>query len=147
MKTPSGHHSVRHLVESLSPGTRVVWIANSTGGTVQPDKTILWDDGSHMTHQQMRSSHALLIHSEAEVPAMRLHPATLGQQQLQGRPPGKTLPARRPRGSGAVAAAYASPLDAFGPRRYLHSAATNRAWLNAGYVPMQAGYLPMQKVS
>jgi hypothetical protein len=54
------------LVESLSPGTRVVWIANSTGGTVQPDKTILWDDGSHMTHQQMRSSHALLIHSEAE---------------------------------------------------------------------------------
>ncbi len=66
MKTPSGHHNVRHFVESLLPGTRVVWIANATRGTVQPDKTILWDDGSHMTHQQMRSSHALLIHSEAE---------------------------------------------------------------------------------
>jgi hypothetical protein len=35
-------------------------------GTIQPDKTILWDDGHHMTHKQMNNTHALLIHSEAE---------------------------------------------------------------------------------
>ena len=58
--------SIRRLVDSLAPGTRVVWIANGTLGTVQPDKTILWDDGHHMTHKQMNDSHALLIYSEAE---------------------------------------------------------------------------------
>ena len=58
--------SIRQLVDSLGSGTRVVWIANGTLGTVQPDKTILWDDGHHMTHKQMKDSHALLIYSEAE---------------------------------------------------------------------------------
>ena len=66
MKSLPDRHNVREFVGALTAGTRVVWIANSTRGTVQPDKTILWDDGSHMTHAQMRSSHALLIHSEAE---------------------------------------------------------------------------------
>lgn len=59
-------HNVREFVKSLTPGTRVVWIANGTRGVVQPDNAILWDDGSRMDHQQMNDCHALLIHSEAE---------------------------------------------------------------------------------
>jgi hypothetical protein len=66
MESRSSRHSIREFVNSLEAGTRVIWIANGTPGTVQPDKTILWDDGHHMTHKQMRDAHALLIHSEAE---------------------------------------------------------------------------------
>jgi hypothetical protein len=66
MEARINRHSIREFVESLAPGTTVVWIANGQTGTVQPDKTILWSDGHHMTHRQMNDSHALLIHSEAE---------------------------------------------------------------------------------
>ena len=63
---PSSRHNIREFVEGLGAGTRVVWIPNGSMGTVQPDHTILWDDGHHMTRSQMSDSHALLIHSEAE---------------------------------------------------------------------------------
>jgi hypothetical protein len=66
MESLYNRRSIRRLVDSLAPGTRVVWIANGTLGTVQHDKTILWDNGHHMTHKQMNDSHALLIYSEAE---------------------------------------------------------------------------------
>ena len=66
MESLNNRRSIRGLVDSLSPGTRVVWIANGTLGTIQPDRTILWDDGHHMTQKQMNDSHALLIFSEAE---------------------------------------------------------------------------------
>lgn len=66
MQIPSDPHNVRQFVENLAAGTRVIWIANRTKGTVQADKTILWDDGSSMTPKQMNHAHALLIHSEAE---------------------------------------------------------------------------------
>jgi hypothetical protein len=66
MESLCNRRKIRKLVDSLGPGTRVVWIANGTLGTVQPDKTILWDNGHHMTHKQMNDSHALLIHSEEE---------------------------------------------------------------------------------
>jgi hypothetical protein len=66
MPTQSDPHNVRQFVENLAAGTRVIWIANGTKGTVQPDKTILWDNGSSMTSSQMSHSHALLIHSESE---------------------------------------------------------------------------------
>jgi len=59
-------HNVREFVAGLDPGTRVIWIANRARGTVQPDKGILWDDGSHMTQSQMNSTDAVLIHSEGE---------------------------------------------------------------------------------
>ena len=62
----SSHQNIRDLVVSLAPGTRVIWIANGTKGTIQPDKTILWDNGHRMGWQQMRDHHALLIHSETE---------------------------------------------------------------------------------
>jgi len=66
MSTAHDPHNVREFVKNLAAGTRVIWIANKTKGTVQPDKAILWDNGSHMTHRQMNDAHALLIHSEAE---------------------------------------------------------------------------------
>ena len=59
-------HSVQQFVDNLAPGTRVIWIANGTAGTVQPDHTIVWDNGHHMTRKEMKDHHALLIHSEAE---------------------------------------------------------------------------------
>jgi hypothetical protein len=65
MKT-SFRHSIREFVENLGAGTRVVWIPNGSMGTVQPDHTILWDDGHHMTRSQMSDTHTLLIHSETE---------------------------------------------------------------------------------
>jgi hypothetical protein len=65
METRS-RHSIREFVNSLESGTRVIWVANGTTGTVQSDKTILWDNGHHLTHKHMRDHHALLIHSEAE---------------------------------------------------------------------------------
>ena len=64
-------HDVRAFVESLAAGTRVIWIANGTRGTVQPDKSIWWDDGSHMTRRQLSDTHALLIHSEEEWQRMK----------------------------------------------------------------------------
>jgi hypothetical protein len=66
MRTRPDPHNVREFVENLAAGTRVIWIANGTKGTVQPNKAILWDDGSSMTAKQMNHAHALLIHSEAE---------------------------------------------------------------------------------
>ena len=66
MESRTSRHSIREFVDSLRPGSRVVWIANGALGTVQPDRSILWDDGHHMTHKQMNDTHALLIHSEAE---------------------------------------------------------------------------------
>src|ERR1035441_10537508 len=66
MQSRPTRHSIREFVDSLEPGNRVIWIANGTAGTVTLDKTILWDNGHHMTHKQMRDHHALLIHSEAE---------------------------------------------------------------------------------
>ncbi len=64
-------HDVRAFVESLAAGTRVIWIANGTRGTVQADKSIWWDDGSHMTRRQLSDTHALLIHSEEEWQRMK----------------------------------------------------------------------------
>ena len=66
MESRTNRHNIREFIDSLVPGSRVIWIANGALGTIQPDKTILWDDGHHMTHRQMNDSHALLIHSEAE---------------------------------------------------------------------------------
>jgi hypothetical protein len=59
-------HTIQEFVDTLDPGTRVIWVANGAAGTVQPDKTIVWDDGHHMTRKAMKDHHALLIHSEAE---------------------------------------------------------------------------------
>jgi hypothetical protein len=58
--------SVREFVENLEPRTHVIWIANGVRGTVQPDKTVRWDDGSTMNHRQMADCPAVLINSEAE---------------------------------------------------------------------------------
>lgn len=66
MESRTSRHNIREFVDSLLPGSRVIWIANRVMGTVQPDQSILWDDGHHMTRQQMNDSHTLLIHSEAE---------------------------------------------------------------------------------
>jgi hypothetical protein len=66
MQTRTDPHNVREFVENLAAGTRVIWIPNGTKGTVQPDKAILWDDGSYMTQKQLNDSHALLIQSEQE---------------------------------------------------------------------------------
>ena len=63
--------SIREFVDGLTAGTRVIWIANGTAGTVQADKTILWDNGHHMTRTEMRDHHALLIHSESELRELR----------------------------------------------------------------------------
>ena len=63
---PSSRRSIRDFVGALGVGTRVVWIPNGSMGTVQPDHTILWDDGHLMTRNQMSDIHTLLIHSEAE---------------------------------------------------------------------------------
>ena len=66
-------HTIQEFVDTLDPGTRVIWIANGSAGTVQPDKTILWDDGHKMAPREMKDHHGLLIHSEAE--RQRLHQA------------------------------------------------------------------------
>jgi hypothetical protein len=66
MESRTNRNSIRKFVDSLAPGARVIWIANGAMGTIQPDKTILWDDGHHMTHKQMNDTHALLIRSESE---------------------------------------------------------------------------------
>jgi hypothetical protein len=71
MKLKGNRHSIRAFVNSLETGTRVVWIANGATGTIQADKTILWDNGHHMTHKQMSDSHSLLIHSETERALLR----------------------------------------------------------------------------
>jgi hypothetical protein len=59
-------HTVRKFVEGLKTGTRVIWIATGEKGLVQPDKSILWDDGTRMTPKEMTDSHAVLIHDEPE---------------------------------------------------------------------------------
>jgi hypothetical protein len=64
-------HTIQEFVDALDPGTRVIWIANGVAGTVQPDRTILWDDGHHMTRREMKDHHALLIHSEDERQQLR----------------------------------------------------------------------------
>jgi hypothetical protein len=64
-------HTIQEFVDALEAGTRVIWVANGVAGAVQPDKTILWDDGHHMTRKDMRDHHALLIHSEAERKRLR----------------------------------------------------------------------------
>jgi hypothetical protein len=66
-------YAVRKFVEGLEAGARVIWIATGEKGTVQPDKSILWDDGSRMTTDQMTSSHSVLIHREPEW--LRMHDA------------------------------------------------------------------------
>lgn len=63
--------SILEFVDGLAPGTRVIWIANGTAGTVQPEKTILWDNGHRMTRKEMKEHHALLIHSESELRDLR----------------------------------------------------------------------------
>ena len=70
-------HTIQEFVETLEPGTRVIWVANGAPGTVLPDKTILWDDGHHMARKDMKDHHALLIHSEAE--RKQLHRALEGR--------------------------------------------------------------------
>lgn len=57
--------TVRDFVETLEPRTRVIWIANGARGTVQPDKTLRWDDGTVMDQRQMSNCPAVLINSEA----------------------------------------------------------------------------------
>ena len=58
--------TIQEFVDTLAPGTRVIWIADGAAGTVQPDRTIRWDNGHHMTRKEMQDHHALLIHSESE---------------------------------------------------------------------------------
>jgi hypothetical protein len=62
----SPRQTVRDFVEKLEPRTRVIWIANGARGTVQPDRTIRWDDGSRMNHRQMADCPGVLINSETE---------------------------------------------------------------------------------
>ena len=71
MPIRNSNPSIREFVDGLAPGTRVIWIANGTAGTVQPDKTILWDNGHRMTRKEMKEHHALLIHSESEFRQLR----------------------------------------------------------------------------
>ena len=66
MPIRSSKPNIQQFVDSLAPGTRVIWVANGTAGTVQSDKTILWDNGHRMTRKEMKEHHALLIHSESE---------------------------------------------------------------------------------
>jgi hypothetical protein len=70
-------HTIQEFVDTLDPGTRVIWVANGTPGTVQPDRTILWDNGLRMTRKEMKEHHGLLIHTEAE--RQRLHQALDGR--------------------------------------------------------------------
>jgi hypothetical protein len=70
-------NDIQQFVDTLAPGTRVIWIADGAAGTVQPDRTILWDNGHHMTRKEMKDHHALLIHSEAE--RRQLHRALEGR--------------------------------------------------------------------
>ena len=66
MPIRSSKPNIQQFVDSLAPGTRVIWVANGTPGTVQSDKTILWDNGHRMTRKELKEHHALLIHSESE---------------------------------------------------------------------------------
>lgn len=59
------------FVDSLPVGTRVIWVANGSTGTVQPDQTIFWDQSGHMTRKQMAQQQALLVHSEEEKKQLR----------------------------------------------------------------------------
>ena len=66
MDSLPNRHDIHKYVEGLAPGTRVVWIPNGALGTIQTDKSILWDDGHHLTRREMTDNHALLIFSHAE---------------------------------------------------------------------------------
>jgi hypothetical protein len=66
-------NAVRTFVENLETGARVIWIATGAKGTVQADKSILWDDGSLLQPKQMTESHSVLIHREPEW--LRVHDA------------------------------------------------------------------------
>jgi hypothetical protein len=63
--------NILNFVDALVPGTRVIWLADGAAGTVQPDKSITWDNGHHMTRTEMKEQHALLIHSEEEKRRLR----------------------------------------------------------------------------
>jgi hypothetical protein len=69
----SERNAVRAFVENLESGARVIWIATGAKGTVQADKSILWDDGSRLSRKQMTESHSVLIHREPEW--LRVHDA------------------------------------------------------------------------
>ena len=58
--------NIQEYVDALATGTRVIWIPDGATGTVQQDKTILWDNGHHMTRKEMKEHHTLVIHSESE---------------------------------------------------------------------------------
>jgi hypothetical protein len=66
-------NTVRTFVENLETGARVIWIATGAKGTVQADKSILWDDGTLLSSKQMTESHSVLIHREPEW--LRVHDA------------------------------------------------------------------------
>ncbi len=73
MKPLPDRHTVCKFIESLEPGKRVIWIATGVKGVVQPDKSILWDDGSRMSVDKITDSHTVLIHHEPEW--LRVHDA------------------------------------------------------------------------
>jgi hypothetical protein len=58
--------NICEFVDTLTPGTRVIWVADGTAGTVQPDRSVLWDCGRHMTRNELKSQHAILVHSQEE---------------------------------------------------------------------------------
>ncbi len=66
MESQPDRYAVRKFLKSLDAGARVIWTATGAKGTVQPDKSILWDDGTHIATQQMTESHSVLIHREPE---------------------------------------------------------------------------------
>ena len=61
MRSLHNQNKTHQFVDSLEVGTRVVWIANGSEGTVQADRSILWDDGYHMTRERMQAGDLLLI--------------------------------------------------------------------------------------
>lgn len=69
--------SERHLVDrflaGLTPGNRVVWSASGAKGTVQTDKSIVWDDGTRLAAGDVTASHRVLIHNEPQW--LRVHDA------------------------------------------------------------------------
>ena len=90
MRSLHNQNKTHEFVDGLEVGTRVVWIANGSEGIVQPDKTILWDDGYHMTRERMQSGDLLLIRNpkdpkrvailseEESQPATRIRRSTHG---------------------------------------------------------------------
>lgn len=77
MESSGARRSVISVVDRLQPGTRVIWVASSMLGTVQPDKSILWDDGSRLPRAEMEEVHGLLLHSEKEWKSLRTSLASM----------------------------------------------------------------------